>query len=177
MAEHPRNLRRHLQRWLHAYHIENEVRALVAGDFFDPLDGAIARDQYLVGAHLLGGLELGWRRVYRDDSRSTAQCFQYLNRHLAETAGANHDGGRSWPEQVDRALHGVITGERSIGERSRFTRVKRAQREEKPRGWNDHVVGHPAILSEAAGSDLPKVLTVVLYSHPAVRAAAAAQGP
>ena len=77
---------------------------------------------------------------------------------------------------MDRALHGVVAGERRVGERSSVTRIKFAQGEKKARGWNDHVVGHAAISSQAAGLVLRRVLAVVFHSYPAVCANAAAPG-
>ncbi len=97
VAEHPGHLSGHRERRIHADHVEHQLGALSPRHVLDALDCRIAREQPLVGAHAFGGLKLVGRGVHGDDRRRGAERSQYLDGHLAQAAGTDHDGGGAGP--------------------------------------------------------------------------------
>ena len=76
VAEHARDFGSHLQRPVHAHHVEHQLGALPPCDVVDPLNRLITGDQCLVGSHLSGRLEFVGSGVDGDDRGRGAQCPQ-----------------------------------------------------------------------------------------------------
>ncbi len=97
--------------------------------------------------------------------------LEHLDGHLPQAAGADDDRGRSRPQQVHRALHGVIAGQPGVGERRRLTGIQVAQRNQVARRRDEEILGHAAVgAAEPTRAGLARCLAVVLHPLAAVHA-------
>ena len=95
---------------------------------------------------------------------AAAERLEHLDGHLAQASCADHHRGRTRPQQVQRALHGVVAGQPGVGERGRLARIQVAQRDQVARRRDEQIFGHAAVgaaepararASRASGSSSP----------------------
>src|ERR1700724_1555586 len=67
----------------------------------------------------------------------------------------------------------MIACQSSIGQWRGLARIKIADGNEKTRRWNDQVIGHAAVATEAAWSFACLVLAIILHARPAIKASPA----
>jgi hypothetical protein len=136
-----------------------------------------AREQHLVRAHALGGLQLAGIGVHGDDRGRRAERSHRLDGHLAQTADPDHHRGRARPQQVHRSLDGVIAGQPRAAERGGLARVEGAQRNQESRCRDQQVLSHSAVVTASQAAALTTdLLAVVLPALPAVGAHSTAPG-
>ena len=90
VAQDPSQLAGHCERRVDANHVEYEFGSMSARHVLNARDSIIARNKHLIGAHILGDLELVFRGVNGDDGCRAGQHSQDLDCHLAEPTGSDN---------------------------------------------------------------------------------------
>jgi hypothetical protein len=94
---------------------------------------------------------------------------------VSQSADAHYNDRRVGVELRQGALDGVIRGQRGVTERRGLSWIQAPERDQQPGGGDEHILGHPAVETEAASkaADLGPVLAVVLHRELASMAATA----